>query len=164
MSKVQIERSVANLVWVHSVVEKVIADWPESKVTCQSAPTDNHLLWTLGHLVTGYDWFGTLLVLGPGVGPENYRTLFGYGSKPTPDASAYPKLSEVRKVFDQSWTRLLSVASSMSDAEGLMAPVSDPHGLAATRLDVLDRVAWHDGWHSGQLVSIRRTLGLPAIM
>jgi hypothetical protein len=42
--------------------------------------------------------------------------------------------------------------------------MKDTGGMATQRLDVISRVAWHDGWHLGQIAALRRTLGLPSAM
>ena len=54
--------------------------------------------------------------------------------------------------------------TGLRPADMLKATVTDSHGFAKTRMDVLIRAAWHEGWHSGQLGSLRRALGLPTIM
>jgi hypothetical protein len=52
----------------------------------------------------------------------------------------------------------------MTESEAFMPCVGDSHGLASNRIEVIDRNAWHEGWHSGQLSSLRKALGLPGIM
>ncbi len=164
MSQGQVARAVANLNWVHSTTTKLTENWPDAKATFQAAPTDNHLIWTLGYPACTYGWFKTL-VAGGDVGlPETYNTLFGYGSKPNPLASEYPPIAEVRANFEKSYAALLAAAEKMTDAEGLLPCQGEAHGFAADRLQALDRAAWHDGWHSGQLGSLRKTLGQPSVV
>ena len=153
-----------SLTWCHGMLGALLKDWPADKLTYQSAPTDNHALWTIGHLATGYSWFASLLDGKLADVPESYNTLFGYGSKPTGDASAYPSLEDVRAVQEKAWERVIDAAKKLKDADLAKPPAMDSHGLAKTKLDVIRLICWHDGWHQGQVSSLRKALGLPGVM
>jgi hypothetical protein len=94
---------------------------------------------------------------------EMYDKLFGYGSKPTSDASMYPALDEVRRIHDEQFQRVIRAAKAMSDADGLGPTASDSGGFAKNKLDVLYKCIWHEGWHQGQISTLRRSLGLPSV-
>jgi len=163
MSNVMMSRAVRDLQWVHSVTEKLTIDWPDAMSLHQNKPTDNHLWWTMGHLASTYDWFRHLLDGKPMTMPESF-SVFGYGSKPQPSADGYPSLTEVRAHFARTFTEFCKVAGSMSDADGAKPCESDPHGLANDKLEAINRAIWHDGWHSGQLGALRKSLGLPSVI
>lgn len=156
-------RAIANLTWVHATTVKMTQDWPAAKETFQTAPTDNHLLWTLGHLAATYDWFRGLLVAGPSELPESYQKLFGYKSVPLADRAAYSSTAELRAAFDKTFASLVAAASALSADDAAKAPLSETGGFCADRLDAIDKAAWHDGWHAGQLAPLRKALGLPSV-
>jgi uncharacterized damage-inducible protein DinB len=76
----------------------------------------------------------------------------------------YPAHAEVRRIHDEQYNRLLRAAQAMSDADGLSTTATDSGGFVKNRLDVLHKCAWHEGWHQGQISSLRRALGLPSVM
>lgn len=154
----------AHLAWVHAMFEKVLDGFPEDKATFQPSPTDNHLAWTLGHMTTAYAWFATLLGARMMTLPERYTTLFGPGAKPTPDPAAYPPLAELRANFKAAFGHFTDAVKKQSPADLNKPPAAESHGFGKTRQDVILLTAWHDGWHSGQVSSLRRALGLPSVM
>ena len=158
------KRGLALVNWAHGTTAALLSDWPEDKLTFQPSPHDNHALWTIGHLATTYQWLASLL---DGVWtplPENYNALFGMGSKPVPDAAAYPPAAEVRANFDRMYQRFADLAARIRPADAAKPTVGNSHGFCRDRADVLDKAAWHEGWHSGQLSALRRALGLKGIM
>lgn len=156
--------AIDTLGWVHASTDKLIDHIPAAHALHQPCGTDNHMLWTVGHLAVTYCWFASLLD-GKAIDiPAGYNERFGYGSKPVADAAVYPSLAEVRKQYDAAYTRMMNAVNRLKPADFGKPTVADSHGFAKTRLDVVLRAAWHDGWHSGQLSAIRRSLGLPPIM
>lgn len=155
---------VENVRWVHATMDKLIDTYPADKALYQVAGTDNHLMWTIGHLATSYSWFASLLDGRSAALPAEYNALFGYQSKPTGNAAVYPSLEEVKSQYRVAYARFSEAMESLSAEDLARPPATESHGFAATRLDVLIRTAWHDGWHSGQLSSLRRALGLPPMM
>jgi len=81
-----------------------------------------------------------------------YDKLFGYGSKPTSDASMYPAHAEVRRIHDEQHDRFVKVVSRLSDADGLLPPVTDSNGFAKNRLDLVYKCIWHEGGTRGRSV------------
>ncbi len=150
--------------WSHAMTTALLADWPHDRLTHQNSPLDNHALWTLGHLSTTYSWLASLLDGHMTPLPESYNTLFGMGSKPQSDPSVYPPMGEVRHHFDATYARLVELASKIRPADADKPTVGNSHGFAKSRADVLFKAAWHEGWHSGQLSTLRRGLGLKGVM
>jgi hypothetical protein len=150
--------------WAHGTTIALLADWPPDKLTFQPSSHDNHALWTIGHLATTYQWLASLLDGTWAPLPDNYNALFGMGSKPLPDAAAYPPVSEVRSHLDRMYGRFAELAARIRPADAGKPTVGDSHGFCRDRADVLYKAAWHEGWHSGQLSSLRRALGLKSIM
>ena len=67
-------------------------------------------------------------------------------------------------MHDEQFERVLKAASRMSDSEGHGPTASDSGGFAASKLDAIYKCIWHEGWHQGQISSLRRALGLPTVM
>jgi hypothetical protein len=156
--------AIQGMTFAHDFVMRACQGFPDDKLCHQNSPADNHPVWTLGHLATGYDWLAGLLDGKPSQLSEDTQKLFGSASKPQADASIYPPLEQIRATCDSAWKRLLRAAQNSSDTDLASAPVSPTGGFAKTRLDVIHRVAWHDGWHAGQVSTLRRALGLPGLM
>lgn len=155
--------------WVHGFTNKMVESWPADKAVYQSAPTDNHLMWTVGHLATTYGWLVGLLTGSSKSGaagalPANYNDLFGYKSSPKANASDYPSLSEVRHHMDATYAQMLAALRAMPESDLGKPCAMDSGGFASSNLDAILKACWHDGWHQGQLSNLRRALGLPSVM
>lgn len=155
--------SVEHLDFAHSMVVKAAA-WPDDRATAQAPGQPNHCLWTLGHLACTYEWASSLIDGKPGTLPETYNTLFGMGSLPEGDAAKYPPVAEVRAHFEDAFTRLRNAALALTLAQCDDSLKEATRGFASTKVDLLYKIAWHDGWHLGQLTTLRKYLGLPALL
>lgn len=152
------------LVWTHRMTLALLRDWPGERLTFQTTPTDNHALWTVGHLATAYAWFASLIDGQMTELPDGYQQMFGYGSKPVSDPNAYPPMNEVLSVHERAFERVLSAFDGLAPDEVVSPVAGDAHGVCQTRVEVMYRLAWHEGWHQGQLASLRKALGLPNVM
>lgn len=162
--RTEIARAIALLAWCHEYTGKLCAGFPEDKLTAQPSPTDNHLLWQIGHLATGYAWFASMLDGKSSSVGEPFDKLFGWGSTPTSNIGAYPDHAMVRKVHDDQYQRLVKAAEALDD-DAATAPLPKEAGdFATSKLDVVQKCIWHEGWHQGQISSLRRALGLPKAM
>jgi uncharacterized damage-inducible protein DinB len=142
------------------MVLRTIRDLPDEMLTHQPSSVNNHVLWTLGHLAVTDDWLAGILMGDASVLPPEYSKLFGYGSRVEPTADAYPPVSEVRLHFMEMRERLMLWLGSIDESQ-LGAPVDDGGaGFAANVADAIGKTIWHDGWHAGQLSTIRRSLGM----
>lgn len=158
------QRALANMRFARHFTDKLAAAFPENKATFQASPFDNHLAWTLGHLAISNAWFRSLIDGSKPDFPESYEALFGQKSSPRPDAKAYPALGELKKLYAAQFDALLAAFEKLGDGD-LDAPIAgEPSDFARTKGDVADRVVWHEGWHGGQLSTLRRALGLPSVM
>lgn len=148
--------------WTHALTLKLADGFNEQQMFYQSVPTDNHLLWTFGHLATAYSWFASLIDGKTADIPADYGTLF-YTNKPTGDSSAYPSLAIVRAESEKAFARLVDAIANLSDADALKPPAAEAYGFATNRLDAAYKAAWHEGWHQGQLSTLRRALGMKGV-
>ena len=123
----------------------------------------NHAMWIAGHIADTYGVFLTMIG-GTSPVPESYSALFGHGSTPTTDPAAFPPIAEVRAMVDEAHGALVSRLTSMS-ADELAEPLCDQlKDECPTRAHIPNFFLFHDGFHLGQAASIRRALGMPALM
>ncbi len=93
---------------------------------------------------------------------SQYASL-NMGTKPTDNPGDYPALEEVTAAFGEALQRVTSAAETLT-AETLFAPpAQDTGGWVTDRYDALVKAAWHNGWHVGQLSSLRKAMGMPAM-
>lgn len=156
-------RAVELLEWCHSMTARLCDGFDGDRLYYQSNPNENHVVWQIGHLATGYSWFASMLDGAPASLGESFDKAFGFGSKPVNDASAYPSLSDVKRVHDEQYARLLAAAKQLKDSDALVA-VESSGGFAKNKIDLINKASWHEGWHQGQLSSLRRALGMPSVM
>ena len=144
----------------------------------QSEGLRNHFSWTLGHcaltmnraadVVVGFnepqalpttDW-----VAGDGTAgdPSRYDTeSVGYKSEPVPDASRYPRLDRAVEIFRAAIDRLASAVGEASPT--MLAREIQWGGSTTTAGDLVSRIIFHNGIHAGQIIDLRRALGLPSV-
>jgi uncharacterized damage-inducible protein DinB len=140
---------------------KMVEGIPQDKLCHQPVPGGKHVLWVLGHLACTDDFFATTLGGRESVLDEKWNELFGMGSTPTDDPSAYPTLEEIRTRLGRARQAMLETFQSM-DEEKLRSPTPDEwKEFAPTHAAAMASVAFHEGFHAGQLSAVRRSLGLP---
>lgn len=134
---------------------------PEDKYLHQPSPTDNHILWVLGHLAGTEAWIGGVVGAPVNV-PKHIQDAFGMGTKPK--ASGNPSIAEVKKAFVESRAALLGWLKSAPESALTMDLKEKTGGFATDTLDGMLKIAWHEGFHFGQVANIRKALGLPPSM
>lgn len=143
--------------------KSLLKDLSDDQLCRQLPGACNHFLWTVGHLVLSYHRF-----VGPAVGakmppiPESYDALFGFGSTPSPDASAYPKLPELIAAYDAAFLAFKEAVVHLTDNEACVPSLAMKEMLP-TKFDAVVAANWHEGWHGGQMSALRRGLGLKGI-
>ena len=153
---------------------RFLAGFDDANRCAQAPGLANHAAWTLGHCaLTRYRGAalidaGTLpedrfvKADGRGGGPLVFDTeSVCFGSKPAADPALYPGWSRCRETFDAAVERL-ALAADGADAHRLSEPV--PWGAATTPAGALvGRLAFHNGTHAGQLIDLRRAIGIPPL-
>lgn len=165
-----VKHAVELMKFSHGMLDKMLDTVPADKCLHQHHPTSNHVIWTLGHLASTYAWLAT--TIDPKAGekvdafnlPASYAKLFGGGSKPNGDASAYPSLTEARKRYNDAFAGYLKMVENLPEADAWTPSAIDTGGFTSSKIDGAYKCAWHDGWHLGQIADLRRALGLPPIM
>lgn len=157
------DRAIDAARFAASMADQMEKDWPADQHCAQPGGCDNHLVWTYGHLAATYGWLAGQVGVKVEL-PETYSALFGYGSKPESDAGKYPKLADVKAKCAAARKTFFDAASKMTAAQLREEMSADLQSFAKDKLAIIERCAWHDGWHSGQLSSLRRALGLAGVM
>jgi uncharacterized damage-inducible protein DinB len=139
---------------------KMVEGIPPDKLTHQPVPGAHHALWILGHLVCTDDYFSTTLGQRESVIDEKWNELFGMGSKPSDDASAYPSLEEIKTRLDEARQGMLETFQSMDEQKLLSRTPEEWGEFAPTYASAMASVAFHEGFHAGQLSAVRRSLGM----
>jgi hypothetical protein len=142
--------------------ERLAADIDDARFAEQPSPGVNPPAWLIGHLAVASDLgvglFGESRALS-----EEWHTLFGPGSTPTSDRSAYPSKAELLTTLRTAHERLSTLARSAS-IEQLARP--NPSRFFKKELpttgDILAHLLTsHEGMHLGHLSNWRRQVGLP---
>ena len=142
---------------------KYLEGIPEDKYTHQPWPGANHVLWTLGHLAETEAYIAHFLRQGQQEQtPTKYAELFGIGSTPLDDPAKYPPPAEIRDHLTQCREELLATLESISEAD-LLKPAPEDF-FAPDLIGAMFTLPWHEAMHAGQIVALRKTLGLKPIM
>lgn len=156
----------------HSLFVRYLKGFDAANCTATTPHLPNHVLWTLGHLsLTMYRCAGKIapVELPTSVfidGPVGDSLRFGiesvaFGSRPKPDASIYPAYERAREIFDDAVERICHTFEHADD-DALDIQVAWGSNLVPG-WSMAARVAFHNGTHCGQIVDLRRALGLPSI-
>lgn len=152
---------------------RFLTGFTDTNRTAQAPHLPNHVAWTLGHVAFYlYDAAGRIdgrpmpeKDFGPDVGVDNSRyalDAIGFGSMPANDPVRYPTLARGVAIFEAACDRLAAAARCADGAtldrktDWMGMPI--PLGLLVTR------VMLHVGMHTGQLMDLRRALGLEPIL
>ena len=141
---------------------KTLADWPADKLAFQRTAEDNHPLWVMGHLAGTDAWIGGLLKIPGTEVPEAYQKFFGMGSKPAADLKGYPPADEVRGYFNGARSAMRHWLDNATAKDLAVSLKDQTGGFASDPLDAVMKLCWHEGWHMGQVATLRKHLGLPS--
>jgi hypothetical protein len=155
------QHAVALLEFTRKTSNDLVKGIPDDKLTFQPSPTDNHALWVMGHLAGTDAWMAGILNIPNMNVPESVLKTFAYGTKPT--ASGNPSATDTRKAFDSSRAALMSWLREAPESAITMDLKEKSGGFATDTIDAMLKLAWHEGWHMGQVASVRKALGLPNV-
>jgi hypothetical protein len=125
----------------------------------------NHPLWTMGHLAV-VEGQVPVVILGESHPVEQWLPLFGMGTQPKDNASAYPPFDEIVKKYRELRSNTLRIVDQLGEAGLERAPKKVPPGFEKemqTNGQALLLIGMHNMAHCGQLSVIRRSMGLKPI-
>ena len=160
------EQELKQFKFLHGYGQMLLADINADngyKLICENSVSP---AWILGHLALVANMGLALSGGTPKVDIEAWKPLFGGGSTPTADASAYPAWDELLAAWNQVHTE---VADELAQAQP--GPLAEPNPMESMREAlptvgdlICFMVTGHEGMHLGQLGTWRRTQGWPAIV
>jgi len=154
---------------------RFLAGFDEDSRTLQSPGMPNHVIWTLGHLAVTMHRVAAYFDDGPmpesdfttGDGTAGDAQRFDtesvcIGSVPSTDGSIYPSLERGRIIFEQACQRFAKAVRSAGDAT--LDETIDWHDGPLALWSLVSRVCFHNGTHAGQLIDLRRALGMQPVI
>jgi len=137
-------------------VEKSVADLSEQQMVEQPTGVPNHAAWTLGHVILSCQ--GIAVELGAEAWlPDNWESVYGYGSMPRGDLQFYPRKAELLAILASATSRLRQALLAATDS---VLSRSLPGGQLPTMAHLLLQVVVaHTAYHAGQLTVWRRAIG-----
>lgn len=154
------ERLQFALVHARNVTEKILVelDRPEDWIV-RPAVEANHALWITGHLAVTDNRLTRLIDKNRMIDLSDWHPLFGKGSSPIDDLSAYPTPDEVLERLRERRENLLDVLQACSETDfNKPTPEGAPFFMPNVGY-VFQMAAWHEALHTGQLTIIHRKLG-----
>lgn len=143
--------------WLTALVQDV----KDAPTTFPTGKGGNHPLWAVGHITHSEAGVVSQFVFGEANPLAKWDALFGMGSEPVADASAYPPLDELLAEFDKVRARTMQLVDSYTEAD-LSKPSHAPEeykDMFGTVGQCLVSAALHATFHTGQIADARRAMG-----
>lgn len=135
---------------------------PDDKYTFQPSKTDNHVSWVLGHLAGTEAWICDVVKAPNGDAPKDVREAYGMKSKPSVPAKHTPE--QLRTLFEQTRAAFIAWLKTADDAALSQDLSAATQGFATDPIDAAHKIAWHEGFHFGQVANVRKALGIEPFM
>lgn len=153
--------------------ELFFTGFDDSNRTSQAPGLPNHFAWTVGHLAFVMHRAAERFDSGPlpdgdfVPATRGDATRFGIegvakDSLPIADASAYPGDARSREIFAKAAARLIAAVRGASDEKLASTTKWGPREMTLAAL--ASRMGFHNGFHAGQLASLRKALGMKGIL
>ena len=164
MSNARITDALARSVKVRSMLKSFLEELEPEKWYWQPGEGINHVAWQVGHLA--FAQYGLCLKRVRGVAPEDegmipsaFLKMYGRGSTPQPGAESNSSVEEILRVLDAVNDRTHQELAQRTDAE-LDVPTNPAHPIFETNLGAVEWSSQHELTHIGQIVLLRRLMGL----
>src|SRR5262249_49264360 len=146
------------------LVHRMVGDLAPDEFRHQPCPGANSAAWIIGHLAVTLRRTAERLGASdlPAVAPEVAAKLTQTG-KPAGDQSDLGDPSELLKLFDVCAEKVIEAVKRVP-AEALTGPSTSPGPFATNYAEAILFGGLHIVMHSGQLSTIRRSLGKPPIV
>lgn len=155
-----------------AALTRFLPGFTEANGAAQTEHLPNHVLWTLGHVAFYLHTAAGRLDgqptpesdFGPDVGrrARYVSDSIGFGSSPTADAERYPSLARGVQIFEAACDRLARAVRRADDAA--LEKQVDWVGTQVPLALLIFRVLFHAGVHTGQILDLRRGLGLGRVL
>lgn len=135
---------------------------PDDMYTFQPSKTDNHVAWVLGHLAGTEAWMAGVLKAGDFGVPKDIAEAYGMKSTPSPAVKHTP--AQLRDAFEKSHAAFIAWYKNADEAALSQDLSAATGGFATDPIDAAHKIAWHEGYHFGQVANVRKALGLEPFM
>jgi len=143
------------------LLKRYLPGFDDSNALKQAPHLPNHVTWCLGHLAITMHRISERIAqreLPLEWNPE----AFAFGSTPSTDPKANPTFAEVQLRFETATQLLAKTLRELNDAD---LERTIPWGAGQTTVrDAALRMVFHNGTHCGQIVDLRRALGMPRVL
>ena len=143
---------------------RLIENIHEEQFAAQCNGMHNHPTWILGHLCVSFQAIGGEIGLSEWL-PETWPAMFGTGSTPSADASAYPAKSQLQVMFRDSAERIDHAVEGLTENQ-MSVPLPDEEYrkvLPTLGHALVHILVGHASVHVGQLTAWRAAMGLPRV-
>ena len=143
-----------------ALYEKALAGLDRETLLKRPGTGTNPLLWIAGHLASSR--YGLAGVLGR---PREFPLgkIFSRGAAPG-DLSALPEIGPIQEAWRDISALLMSRLEELTDAE-LSAPSPRSFPIPdGTIRGAITFLAYHEGYHVGQMAYLRKWLGFPGLV
>lgn len=162
MSKSARDQAVSFLEFARWYSHGLLKGIPDDKYTFQPSKTDNHVSWVLGHLAGTEAWMAGVLNMGDIGVPKDIAESYGMKSTPNPDVKHTPE--QLREVFEKSHAAFINWYKTADEAALSQDLSVVTQGFASDPIDAAHKIAWHEGFHFGQVANVRKALGIELFM
>jgi hypothetical protein len=143
-------------------MEQSVADLSEEEMVQQPPGVPNHGTWTLGHIIYGCQAMARELGVEAWL-PDDWESVYGYGSRPTSTLSRYPKKAEMITMLTDAAHRLRQALLATNES-AMGKPLPDGGELLPTVGHLfLQVVSAHTSYHAGQLAVWRLAIGKESV-
>jgi hypothetical protein len=143
------------------LVTRYLDGFDERNAAAQLPNLPNHPAWCVGHLALSMHRAAEK-ISGRPADPGWPTEPFAMGSKPTASPRDYPPLPELVGRFRRALAVLAEAVRAAGDG-GLARTVAWGPTTISVR-DLALRMVFHNGTHAGQIVDLRRGLGMPQVI
>jgi hypothetical protein len=136
-------------------------DMRDAPLERTSSPAGNHPLWIVGHLAV-VEGAMPEIAFGEPNPVGHWWPLFGMGSTPSDDTTAYPPYDEVLATYRDLRAKNLARLEAIGEAGLDAVPKSVPPGFEkemSTIGQTYLTIAMHQMFHLGQVADVRRAAG-----
>lgn len=158
-----LKEGLESLAWSRGVMDKAIDATPAEHRFTRPWPNGNHLLFHIAHLA----WSEEVVVTGAGGAPflpEGWADRFGWDPVVPEREEDCPSFEEARRWFDESRRRVVETYSALPPEKLAAATPEEMHPFATTVGRLLHSQAMHETMHAGQVMALRRAVGLPRML
>ena len=158
-----------------SFLVRFVAGFDDSTRTMQAENLPNHVAWSLGHCALTMNRAAerfdnkplpeTVFLMGDGTNgdPSRFDTeSVCFDSTSTPDPSRYPTLQRATEIYEAACDRFAEAVRNTTDTK--LDEMIDFYGSEIPLYTLIMRLCFHNGAHAGQIIDLRRALGMQRII